>query len=114
MSAHDVAVVYAPSDDLEFPSKDERLSGTGVTEDGTTVALPIGIQAELLAGNTPLRMSFRTLVGQNDQVETTSRILAANTSYQWMVTDETKAVYIEAADGVTAYEAWVSKSGKYS
>lgn len=100
----------APQGGVAFPLGPDRLAGTGTTEDHNTTALNVGQFATLMVGDTAVRVSFRSATGGSGQVATTDMIIAANKDFPWLVFDATKVVYIEAADGSSAYEAWLWQS----
>lgn len=103
--------IYAPSSTLAAPRAPTRLAGTGTTEAGNATALPIGVKATLLVGAVSIRITWRRAVGGATQVAVTDIRLDAFTAVEWDVTDDDKAIYIEAADGASAYEAWFWASG---
>ena len=109
-SANDASFVMGGADGETFPLGPDRLAGTGTTEDSTASLMTNGRFATLLAGDTAIRFTLRGTVGVAGQVATTDRILAANQRFDWTVTDGTAGVYVEAADGSSAYEAWVWQS----
>jgi len=102
-----LAPVRAPSDDLAAPIQTQLLAGTGTTEAHNATALVMGGAATLQAGENAIRVSFRSAAGGAAQVATTSMRIAAGTSVNWYVTKYDQHVYVEAADGASAYEAWV-------
>jgi hypothetical protein len=105
--ADDQADHLAPLTDGAWPRQEERLAGTGTTEDSNTAALANGARASLTVGAAALRVSFRSTGGAATQVAVTAHIIPAYTTYSWLVENGSRFVYAEAADGVAAYEAWV-------
>jgi len=102
--------VLAPAGGGTFPRKEDRLTGTGTTEDLNTTALTVGPYATLLVGNVAVRVVFNNDSTATGQVATTAPIIAANTRFDWEVELGTRYVHIEAADGSSVYEAWVWQS----
>lgn len=91
-----------------FPTSGLRLAGTGTTEAATTAALTKSEMATLLVGAVAIRFKHSGSAQSAGAVATTDPILGAYTRYDWMVQDEADDfVAIEAADGTSAYEAWV-------
>lgn len=110
MYIDELSMVRAPSDDLSAPAQAQLLAGTGTTEAHNATALIKNGQGTLQAGENAVRISFRSAAGGAAQVSTTSMRIAGGTSISWLVTEYTKHVYVEAADGASAYEAWVWSS----
>lgn len=84
----------------------QRLSGTGATGAENTTALAGGEMATLLVGATAVRVRW----GGADTVEadTTDPILPAYGRFDWVVdSSRDDFVSVQAADGTSAYEAWV-------
>lgn len=106
----ELSMIRAPSDNQAVPRAAQLLADTGTTEDHNATALRVGGMATLVAGAEPIRVSFRTAAGGAAQVALTSMRLAAGTSISWLCTTYDKHVYVEAADAVAAYEAWVWSS----
>jgi hypothetical protein len=79
----------------------KRLADTGTTEDVVDTALTVGEMGTLLVGAAAVRLSFGA------SVATTDPIIPAYGRFDWRVTDGTDTPRIEAADGSSAYEAWV-------
>lgn len=104
-------MIYAPSSTLAAPRAPTRLAASGVTESSNSTALPIGTRATLLVGAVGVRITWRRATGAASQVAATDINLDAFQAVEWTVTDDDKAVYIEAADGSSAYEAWLWVSG---
>lgn len=100
----------APQGGQTFPLASDRLAGTGTTEDHNTTALNIGEMATLYVGNVAVRVSFRSATGGSTQVATTDLVVGANDRFDWLVKPQTRVVYVEAADGSSAYECWVWQS----
>lgn len=101
---------YAPVGGGTFPRAADIISGTGTTEDSNATALNVGSYATLLVGASSVRVSFRKLTAQPDQVATTAPLLPAGAKFDWFVTDDTKVLYAQAGDGASAYEAWLWQS----
>ncbi|NJL44442.1 MAG: hypothetical protein HC945_03980 [Nitrosarchaeum sp.] len=93
--------VHAPT-----PKNSQRLANTGSTESSST-ELTVGKMATIMVGATAIRIEFLPTAGAGSSVATTSLIIGVNQRFAWVVLDETKFVAIEAADGASAYEAWV-------
>lgn len=85
----------------------QRISGTGTTEGTATHGLAVGRMATLLVGNTAVRFRLASAAALATQVATTDPVLGANARYDWLVESDTRFPYIEAGDGVAAFEAWV-------
>lgn len=111
----EAAKMLAPPGGGAAPLLEDRLAGTGTTEDNNTTGLHVGAMATLLVGNVAVRVSFENATGLSTKVATTDPIIAANSRFDWLVTPETAFVYVEAADGSSAYECWVwqSSDGMY-
>lgn len=110
MYINELSMVRAPSDDDVVPAQGQLLANTGTTESHNATALTAGSQGTLQVGENAVRVSFRQNGGGAAQVATTSMRVAGGTSVNWLVTDMDKYVYVEAADGASAYEAWVWNS----
>jgi len=82
----------------------QRISGTGTTSAASTVALPAGRMATLIAGANAIR--FR-LGAAAPTAEATDVYLPAGGRFDWYVTVATAWVSVEAGDGSSAFEAWV-------
>lgn len=106
-TANDSSRILAPAADSSAPRAEQRLANTGTTESSNSTALSVGCMATLCVGATAIRVTFRTSTGLSTQVAATNRIIPAYGSYDWYVTNDTKVVYIEAADSASAYEAHV-------
>lgn len=106
----DASVVLAPVGGGVAPLADQRLANTGTTESHNATLLPLGCIGWLTVGATPVRVSWRGAAGASAQVATTDRIRGAYTDTHFKVTAERRCVYIEAADGSSAYEGWVCQS----
>ncbi len=92
------------------PVELQRLAGTGTAESSNAVALQAGIYATLKVGATAIRVTFTKAVGLATRVATTDLVIGAYERFDWVVREDTKVVYCEAADGLAAYEAWVWNS----
>ncbi len=103
-SAH---IMNGPVGGGTFPRAYDRLANTGTTEDSNAAQLPEGPMATILVGAAAVRFSLRKTLAQATQVATTDPIIPAYGRFDWTVTEETRVIYIEAADGASAYEAWV-------
>lgn len=112
--------VVPPMDGTAVPGnlQSQRLAGTGTTESSTSRRLIRGHIHEIVVGATAVRVSFRPKSGIANAVATTSMIIPAYGSYQFvaLIGPEDDAgdpawgsvyVYVEAADGASAYEAHV-------
>lgn len=82
----------------------QRISGTGTTSAATTVALPTGRMATLIAGPNAIR--FR-LGSSAPTAAATDVYLPAGGRFDWFVVTATTWVSVEAGDGSSAFEAWV-------
>ena len=94
------------------PLATQRLAGVGAAESSNATAMRAGAYATIVVGLFAVRATFRQATGVGAAVATTDLILAANKEYRWFVQDNTKFVYVEAADGVATYEAWVWQSSQ--
>lgn len=85
----------------------QRLSGTGTTSVATSVALPQGRMASLLAGENSIR--FR-LGPTAPTAAATDVYLPGGGRFDWLVETNTAFVSVEAGDGAATFEAfvWVS------
>lgn len=102
-----IARVLAPPTSGTAPRKDQRLANTGTTESSPSTALTVGAMATLVVGAAAVRIEFAASTGLSTQVAITSKIIPAYGRIDWAVESSTRVPYIEAADGVAAYEAWV-------
>jgi hypothetical protein len=107
----EAAYVLAPAKGGTAPRKDQRLAGTGTTEAHNTTALAVNAMATLQVGSVAVRATFTAAAGGAAQVASTDLQIGAGARFDWVVTPATKHVYIEAADGSAAYEAWAWTSG---
>jgi len=95
-----------------------NLSGTGSTEEVNPRALSKGRIYELFVGDTPIRVSFRPVGGIANAVTAASVVIPANTIYPFLAMIGPDAaygslfVYVEAADGVSVFEAHVAQRGR--
>lgn len=110
MNANVVATILGPVGGGAFPRASDRLADTGTTEDSTAAKLVLGSMATILVGGEAVRFSLRGATGQASQVATTDPIIGANQMFHWTVEADTSVVYVEAADGASAYECWVYQS----
>jgi hypothetical protein len=88
----------------------QRLSGTGTTEASNAASMLPGKYATLVVGDTPVRYALADEPGISNAVATTDIIIPANSSVTWTVGKFSRYAYVEAADGSSAYEAWVFQS----
>lgn len=103
---------YAPGDRTP-----QRLAGTGTTEAGTTKLIHNKVY-RLRVGAAPVRVAFYGAAQGASAVATTSMIIPAYTEYPFLSAEGgdnsspygSCFVYIEAADGLAAYEAWVYRA----
>jgi hypothetical protein len=97
-----------PPSGATAPTQAQRLAGTGVTEAASATALTGGAVATLLVGGTSIRLAFGGAALGVGSVATTDLVIGANYRFDWYVQADSDAfIAIEAADGATAYEAWV-------
>ena len=101
------AKLLAPTGGGTAPRAPQTLSGTGTTEDHNATKLTNNAYGTMKVGATAVRASFRSATGGSTQVATTDIRFEANALVHWWVTDSETVVYVEAADGASAYEAWV-------
>lgn len=98
----------------------QQLADTGATESHNTVALQPGRTAVLSVGDEAVRVSFRGVPGLAGAVGATDAIIPANTLFKFRTIlnlNKKKSppevnfgsiyVYVEAADGASAYECTV-------
>jgi hypothetical protein len=83
----------------------QRLANTGTTEAENATALTVGELATLMVGAAAIRVSFGSAA--SFATATTDLIVPAYGRFDWMVSPRDAFVSIEAADGSSAYEAWV-------
>ncbi len=104
--------VGAVSSDTTSPRRiPELLAGTGTTESHNSGRLIFNNMATVIVGAVPIRFILREVPGLADGVVATTDIyLAAGATFTWTVDALSRHIYVEAADGVAAYEAWVWKS----
>jgi hypothetical protein len=90
------------------PTQEQRLANTGTTESTNATALTDGAMATLLVGAVAVRVAFLAATGGGSAVETTDPIIGAYQRFDWKVSGAyDDFVAIQAADGASAYEAWV-------
>jgi hypothetical protein len=90
------------------PEGAQRLADTGTTEDTNATALTAGQMATLLVGSVAIRVVWLAATGGGSDVAATDLALGPYSRFDWIVyggTDDFVAV--QAADGSSAYEAWV-------
>lgn len=103
--------MLVPSGDATAPYDEQRLANTGTTESVNATSLVIGSMATLVVGGVAVRVRWRGTGGLATQVATTQQIVPAYGRIDWTVVSNRSAfVYVEAADGASAYEAWVWSS----
>jgi hypothetical protein len=84
----------------------QYLAGTGTTEATNARAFSKDRMHILTVGAVPIRVLFSNVKGGTDVVPTTGgAILPANFSLSFLSTSESTYVYIQAADGTSAYTA---------
>lgn len=88
----------------------ELLADTGATESSNEGAFIVNNNVTLLVGAEPIRFVLRSEPGLATQVGSTDMYLPAGGVFTWTADHLTRYVYIEAADGASAYQAWVWKS----
>lgn len=104
-------VVLAPDSNGTAPRKEQILANTGATESHNATALTLSKQATLLnSDKCAIRVAFRSAAGLSTVVSTSNVRIGANGRFDWEVLDQSIHVYIEAADGASAYEAAVWSS----
>lgn len=96
----------APSG-ASVPTLDDRLAGTGATEDTNATSLTVNEMATILVGSVAVRVAFLSATGGGSSVATTDRALGPYARFDWLVTSRDCFVAVQAADGSSAYEAWV-------
>lgn len=109
-SPESALVMNGPVGGGSFPRAYDRLANTGTTEDSNAAKLPEGAMATILVGAAAVRFSLRATLAAATQVATTDPIIPAYGRFDWTVTPDTTVIYVEAADGSSAYEAWVWSS----
>lgn len=103
-----LAADVRPPSGTSAPGADQRLAGTGTTEAATATALTDGAMATIVVGAAAIRIEFGGAAIGAGGVETTDMIIGAYQRFDWLVRGATDDfVAIEAADGSSAYEAWV-------
>lgn len=101
------ADVRVPSG-ASVPTKAKTLAGTGTTEDTNDTALTNKEMATLLVGSVAVRVAWHSATGSGSEVATTDLRLPAGGRHDWLVDGAfDDFVSVEAADGASAYEAWV-------
>lgn len=104
-------MVLAPDSNGSAPRKEQILANSGATEAHNTTSLAPGKQATLLnSDKAAIRVAFRSAAGLSTVVSTSNVRIGANGRFDWEVESATAHVYIEAADGTSAYEAAVWQS----
>ncbi len=101
------AFVIGPYGGVSFPTAGGYDTLAGTTAEDSTAAMPVGAMCTILVGNAAVRFNLRGTAGAANQVADTDPILAANTRYDYMVTDASTCVYVQSADGSAAYQVWV-------
>ena len=86
-----------------------RLNGTGTTEDVDDVARG-GSYISILVGAVAIRVTINDNATATTQVATTDLRLPAETLWHHSCSNRERYVHCEAADGASAYEAWVWNS----
>jgi len=99
----------------------QRLAGTGTTEDSTSRRLAKDHLHDLVVYGTPgtndVRVVFKAVGGLAAQVSTTDFVVPAGTVYPFLAVLGRASeygslfVYVEAADGSSAYECFVQQRG---
>ena len=99
----------------------QRLSGTGTTEESTVRALAKDHIHELVCYGTPgtndVRVTFRPAGGLADQVAVTDFVVPAGTVFPFVAVlgrggdYGSLFVYVEAADGSSTFECFVTQRG---
>jgi hypothetical protein len=82
----------------------QRLAGTGATGAENAIAMPTARYATLMVGDEDVRVRFGTGTVEAD---TTDIIVKAGTEFSWYVESDCDIVSVQAADGASAFEAWV-------
>jgi len=100
-------IMLGPASAGDEPRKPKRLAGTGATEDVTDTALAVAQYATILVGAVAVRFTLSANATATGQVATTDPIIPAYGRFDWLVGNDTIHAHVEAADGTTAYEAWV-------
>lgn len=104
MSQADVAAtMLAPFGSA--PRAEQRLANTGTTESTNATAMTAGAMATLKVGSAAIRVNFGSATAPT--VATTDLIIGAYSQFDWKVEPGSAFVSIEAADGASAYEAWL-------
>lgn len=104
----DLAGDVRPPSGASAPTADQRLAGTGTTEATNATALTSGAMATLKVGAVAVRVAFLGSAGGGSAVVATDLALSPYDRIDWIVQSGKDAhVAIEAADGTSAYEAWV-------
>jgi hypothetical protein len=86
----------------------QYLANTGATEASNTKPLSLDRMHILTVGAVPIRVLFSGTGGATDVVPTTGgAIIPANSSLSFLVVEAARYVYIQAADGTSAYTASV-------
>lgn len=106
------ADMRAPSG-AAVPTAEDRLNGTGTSEDTNATSLTVGEMATIKVGGVAIRINFLSATGGGSSCATTDLILGPYDRMDWLVSSSDCFVAVEAADGAAAYEAWVwTSSGK--
>jgi len=96
--------MYAPPSE-----RPKKLTGTGTAESSNTERLAPNAYATIKVGAVPILVRFSGELGLSGMVDATLDLkLNAWSQFDWVVRPNgDNVVYVEAADGVAVYEAWV-------
>lgn len=83
------------------------LANTGTTESVNDYALPLREFVTVVVGATAVRMSLQEKAGVSNAVTSTDILLPANGRIDFLVEDISRFIYVEAADGTSAYQVWI-------
>lgn len=86
------------------------LANSGTTESVNAKALTPRVFITVLVGDVPVRMHLAREGGLAAAVGATDVLLTANGRFDFICEQESQFVYVEAADGIAAYQVWVWES----
>lgn len=104
-TANDAAAQFAPRPGTDYPFSAQRLADAAGAATVNSTALLVGSFATLSVGAQAVRVTFFG-AATGGSVAATDLLVAANTTINWIVQNDTKHVYVAEPGGAT-YEAWV-------
>lgn len=107
LRVEDAAMFFAPPREGDLPYREQRLAGSGGTQQVNATPMLLNKTAILLNSQlVAIRVAFSGLPSQAGAVGQTNIELQPGQAIRWTVTPETRYVYVIQSGTSTAFESW--------